>query len=92
MTGEAGYIIALIVGLLIGNFAKGFAEKLKEAAKPEWFIKTAIVLLGAVVGLKAPTVPPEVLANFLFRGLCAIVEAYLIYWASVHWIARRYFD
>jgi len=91
MTGEAGYIIALIVGLLIGNFAKGFAEKLKEAAKPEWFIKTAIVLLGAVVGLKAPTVPPEVLANFLFRGLCAIVEAYLIYWALVYWIARRYF-
>jgi uncharacterized membrane protein YadS len=91
MTGEAGYIVALIVGLLIGNFAKGFAEQLKEAAKPEWFIKTAIVLLGAVVGLKAPSVPPEILANFLFRGLCAIVEAYLIYWALVYWIARRYF-
>ena len=28
-------IIALIVGLLIGNFAKEFAEKLKEVAKPE---------------------------------------------------------
>ncbi len=91
MTGEAGYIVALIVGLLIGNFAKGFAEQLKEAAKPEWFIKTAIVLLGAVVGLKAPSVPPEILANFLFRGLCAIVEAYLLYWALVYWIARRYF-
>ncbi len=91
MTGEAGYIIALIVGLIIGNFAKGFAEQLKEAAKPEWYIKTAIVLLGAVVGLKAPSVRPDVLANFLFRGLCAIVEAYLIYWALTYWIARRYF-
>ncbi|WP_456469276.1 putative sulfate exporter family transporter [Archaeoglobus sp.] len=91
MTGEAGYIIALILGLLIGNFAKGFAEQLKEAAKPEWFIKTAIVLLGAVVGLKAPSVPPEILYNFLFRGLCAIVEAYLLYWALVYWVARRYF-
>ena len=91
MTGEAGYIVALIVGLLIGNFAKGFAEQLKEAAKPEWFIKTAIVLLGAVVGLKAPGIKPELLYNFLFRGLCAIVEAYLIYWALVYWIARRYF-
>jgi len=64
---------------------------LKEAARPEWFIKTAIVLLGAVVGLKAPSVPPEILANFLFRGLAAIIEAYLIYWALVYWIARRYF-
>ena len=91
MTGEAGYIVALILGLLIGNFAKGFAEQLKEAAKPEWFIKTAIVLLGAVVGLKAPSVPPEILYNFLFRGLCAIVEAYLLYWALVYWVARRYF-
>jgi len=91
MTGEAGYIVALIVGLLFGNFAKGFSEKLKEAAKPEWFIKTAIVLLGAVVGLKAPSIPPEILYNFLLRGLCAIVEAYLIYWALTYWMARRYF-
>jgi len=91
MTGEAGYIVALILGLLIGNFAKGFAEKLKEAARPEWFIKTAIVLLGAVVGLKAPSVPPEILYNFLFRGMAAIIEAYLIYWALVYWISRRYF-
>ena len=91
MTGEAGYIFALILGLIIGNFFKGFANWLKEAAKPEWFIKTAIVLLGAVVGIKAPTIPPEVLYNYLFRGLCAIVEAYLIYWALVYWVARRYF-
>ena len=27
----------------------------------------------------------------MFRGLCAIVEAYLIYWALVYYIARRYF-
>lgn len=91
MTGEAGFIIALIVGLIIGNLFKGFANWLKEAAKPEWFIKTAIVLLGAAVGIKAPTIPPAVLYNYLFRGLCAIVEAYLIYWALVYWVARRYF-
>jgi uncharacterized membrane protein YadS len=91
MTGEAGLIFALILGLIIGNFAKGFAAKLKEAARPEWYIKTAIVLLGATVGIKAVTIDPRVLANFLFRGVCAIVEAYLIYWALVYWIARRYF-
>ena len=27
----------------------------------------------------------------LFRGLCAIVEAYLIYWAVVYFISRKYF-
>ena len=27
----------------------------------------------------------------MFRGLCAIVEAYLIYWALVYYVARRYF-
>ena len=27
----------------------------------------------------------------MFRGLCAIVEAYLIYWALVYFIARKYF-
>src|SRR5438445_13399247 len=27
----------------------------------------------------------------MFRGLCAIVEAYLIYWAVIYFIARKYF-
>jgi uncharacterized membrane protein YadS len=27
----------------------------------------------------------------MFRGLCAIVEAYLIYWALVYFVARKYF-
>jgi uncharacterized membrane protein YadS len=27
----------------------------------------------------------------IFRGLCAIVEAYLIYWAVVYFVARKYF-
>ncbi|MEM3391684.1 MAG: putative sulfate exporter family transporter, partial [Archaeoglobaceae archaeon] len=56
-----------------------------------WYIKTAIVLLGATVGIKAVQIDPRVLANFLFRGVCAIVEAYLIYWALVYWVSRRYF-
>jgi len=29
--------------------------------------------------------------SVMFRGLCAIVEAYLIYWALVYFIARKYF-
>ena len=47
----APYLLALIAGLAIGNFAKGFAAaRLAEAARPEWYIKTAIVFLGRQLG------------------------------------------
>ncbi len=48
--GGASFILALIVGLLIGNFFKPLADFLSTAAKPEWYIKTAIVFLGVKVG------------------------------------------
>lgn len=90
LTGEAGYIIALIVGLIIGNFFTGFANYLKEAARPEWFIKTAIVIMGAALGVKACSAL-GLATTVMIRGLCAIVEAYLIYWAVVYYISRKYF-
>ncbi|MBF0563951.1 MAG: putative sulfate exporter family transporter [Nitrospirae bacterium] len=90
LTGEGGFVIALILGLIVGNFFPGLATYLKEAAKPELYIKTAIVIMGMGLGLTAAksfTLAQAV----LFRGLCAIVEAYLIYWALVYYIARKYF-
>jgi uncharacterized membrane protein YadS len=90
LTGESGFIIALLVGLIIGNFFKGFAGYLKEATKPEWYIKTAIVILGAGLGVKAASATGLATA-VLFRGLCAIVEAYLIYWALVYLVSRKFF-
>lgn len=48
--GGASFILALIVGLIIGNFFKPLANFLSTAAKPEWYIKTAIVFLGVKVG------------------------------------------
>ena len=48
--GGASFILALLVGLIIGNFFKPFAKYLSTAAKPEWYIKTAIVFLGVKVG------------------------------------------
>jgi len=48
--GGASFILALIVGLIIGNFFKPLAEFLRTAAKPEWYIKAAIVFLGVKVG------------------------------------------
>ncbi|MBV8558995.1 MAG: putative sulfate exporter family transporter [Planctomycetaceae bacterium] len=90
LTGEAGYIVALLAGLAIGNVLPGLAGWLKEAARPEWYIKTAIVILGASLGIKAAAASGLVSA-IMFRGLAAIIEAYLIYWALVYFLARKYF-
>lgn len=90
LTGEAGFIIALIVGLIIGNFFPKFANSLKEAIRPELFVKTAIVIMGAGVGIKAIE-NASLSVTILFLGLCAIIVAYLVYWAFVYYIARRFF-
>ncbi len=90
LTGEAGYIIALLAGLLIGNFFPRLVKKLEPSIKPELFIKSAIVIMGAGLGVKAAE-SLSLASSVMFRGLCAIVEAYLIYWAIVYFIARKYF-
>jgi uncharacterized membrane protein YadS len=90
MTGEFGFIIALAAGLVVGNFFPKLAAAMKEAVRPELYIKTAIVIMGAGLGLKAAE-SFGLASNIMFRGFCAIVEAYLIYWAVVYYIARRYF-
>jgi uncharacterized membrane protein YadS len=90
LTGEAGYLVALLAGLAIANFVPPLARWLQVAARPEWFIKVAIIVYGAGLGLKAASGATEVPA-ILFRGLAAIIEAYLIYWALVYLVARRWF-
>ncbi|MBM4135268.1 MAG: putative sulfate exporter family transporter [Nitrospira sp.] len=90
LTGEAGYIIALIAGLLVANFMPWLSNILKEATRPELYIKTAIVIMGAALGVKAAGAL-GLASAIMFRGLCAIVEAYLIYWALVYFVARKYF-
>lgn len=90
LTPEAGFIVALIVGLIIGNFFPGFAEWMKEAIRPEWYIKTAIVILGGFLGVVAAE-KLSLATSLMFRGLAAIIEAYLIYWAVVYWVARKWF-
>lgn len=90
LTGEAGYILALLAGLLVGNFMPRTAAWMKEATRPELYIKTAIVIMGAGLGVKAAEAL-GLASAVIFRGLCAIVEAYLIYWATVYYVARRYF-
>ena len=90
LTSEAGFIIALIAGLAVGNSLPRFAQAIRAAIRPEWYIKTAIVILGGYLGVAA--VEQWGLAKLvMFRGLCAIVEAYLIYWVLVYFVARKFF-
>ena len=90
LTNESGFIIALLAGLFIGNFMPGLAEKIKEAIRPELYIKTAIVILGGFLGIAALN-QRQLATQMMFRGVCAIVEAYLIYWPLVYFISRKYF-
>jgi uncharacterized membrane protein YadS len=86
----APYLLALLTGLFIGNFAKRFAGFLGEAAKPEWFIKTAIVFLG--VNLGAMTIEATDFAlELVLTGAAATFVAYLFFWPIVYTMARRLF-
>jgi uncharacterized membrane protein YadS len=90
LTNEGGYIVALLVGLLISNFMPRFAEWLSAAIRPELYIKTAIVILGAFIAVTAAE-RASFAASLVVRGIAAIVEAYLIYWAVVYFVARKWF-
>jgi uncharacterized membrane protein YadS len=90
LTNEAGFIVALIAGLAIGNLFPRTAAMMKPAIRPELYVKTAIVILGGFLGITAAE-QLSLATSVMFRGVCAIVEAYLIYWAVVYYIARRYF-
>jgi uncharacterized membrane protein YadS len=90
LTPEGGYIIALLVGLIVGNLVPRFAHWIGEATRPELYIKIAIVLLGAKIGVVAAE-QLGLATAVMFRGLAAIIEAYLIDWAVGYFIARRYF-
>ena len=90
LTNEGGFIVALLTGLVIANAFPRFADWLKEAIRPELYIKIAIVLLGAFL---AVTIAGKLsfASSIVLRGIAAIVEAYLIYWAVVYYVARRWF-
>jgi uncharacterized membrane protein YadS len=90
LTNEGGFVVALLVGLAIGNFLPGVAEWMKEAVRPELYIKTAIVILGGFLGITAAE-KLGLATSLMFRGAAAIIEAYLIYWAVVYFVARKWF-
>ncbi len=90
LTNESGFIIALLAGLVVGNFLVGLSRFLKEAIRPELYIKTAIVILGGFLGISALE-QKGLATTIMFLGACAIIVAYLIFWPIVYFVARRYF-
>jgi uncharacterized membrane protein YadS len=90
LTNEGGYILALLAGLIIANFLPRFAETIKAAIRPELYIKIAIVILGGVIAVTAAG-KLNLASSLLLRGVAAIIEAYLIYWAVVYFVARKWF-
>jgi uncharacterized membrane protein YadS len=90
LTNEGGFVVALLVGLIIANFFPRLADWLKEAIRPELYIKIAIVILGATVAVTAAA-RLNLASSLLLRGAAAIVEAYLIYWSVIYYISRRWF-
>jgi uncharacterized membrane protein YadS len=86
-----------LVGLFIGNFMKPFARFMKEAAKPEWFIKTAIVYLGVKLGHMSISSTAKVgaggslMLDLALSGAAAAFVAYLIFWPVVYALGRKAF-
>ena len=90
LTNEGAYIFALIAGLVIANVFPRFAEAIKDAVRPELYIKIAIVILGGFFAVTAAG-KLSLASSLLLRGVAAIIEAYLIYWAVVYFVARKWF-
>src|SRR5580765_6083709 len=90
LTNEGAYILALLVGLVIANVFPRFADAIKDAVRPELYIKIAIVILGGFFAVTAAG-KLSLASSLLLRGVAAIVEAYLIYWAVVYFVARKWF-
>jgi uncharacterized membrane protein YadS len=82
------------VCVIIGHEANIAANTAKDMQKfgITWSLKLTgeAGLIVALVGVKAAGAL-GLASAVMFRGLYAIIEAYLIYWALVCWLARKYF-
>ncbi len=58
--------------------------------RPDLYIKVAIVILGGFFAVTAAG-RLSLATSLILRGVAAIIEAYLIYWAVVYFIARKWF-
>jgi uncharacterized membrane protein YadS len=78
---EVGFVIALLVGIVIANVAR-VPVWLKESARGEFFIKTAIVLLGAKILFTT-------LATSGLAILGAVFISFPVVWLIAYLMGRR---
>ena len=90
LTNEGGFVIALVVGLIVGNFLPGLANWMKEAIRPELYVKIAIVILGGFLGIVSAE-KLSLATSLMFLGIASIIVAYLIFWSVVYYVARVWF-
>ena len=96
LTSESGYIIALLAGfglnLLVNRIAwlSGTASRLKEAARAEWYIKIALVILGAYLGTQIAGAI-GLAKTIMLRAFVSVAVVYLIYWTLSYFTARKIF-
>src|SRR5262249_37575505 len=90
LTNEGGFIFALLAGLIIANFFPRFADAIKDAVRPELYIKVAIVILGGFFAVTAAG-KLSLASSLLLRGTAAVIEAYLIYSAVVSFVPPQWF-
>jgi uncharacterized membrane protein YadS len=88
--GDKGFVIAIILGLIVGNFFPSCAKFLNEAARPEWFIKAGIVIMGAVIGARAVEAL-NLAGEVIVVGLCLTIVSQLICWPLVYFVSRKLF-
>ncbi len=63
---------------------------MKEAIRPELYIKIAIVILGGFLGIVSAE-KLSLATELMFLGLASIIVAYLIFWPVVYYVARVLF-
>ena len=90
LTAEGGFVVALIVGLIVGNFLPSLTGWMREAIRPELYIKIAIVILGGFLGIVSAE-KLSLASSLMFLGLASIIVAYLIFWSVVYYVARVWF-
>ena len=90
LTNEGGYHLRADRRPRHRQFLSALRRAIKEAIRPELYIKIAIVILGGFLAVTAAG-KLNLASSLLLRGVAAIVEAYLIYWAVVYFVARKWF-
>jgi uncharacterized membrane protein YadS len=63
---------------------------MREAIRPELYVKIAIVILGGFLGIVSAE-KLSLATSLMFLDIASIIVAYLIFWSVVYYVARVWF-